>query len=288
MDKKIINIYEDFKQRRLDRRGFLKKLSKIAGGTAAAAALLPLLENSRLGAQMVAKDNPRIHTEYVNYSGGTNKMRGHLARPKKGTRFPAVIVIHENKGLRPQTEDVTRRLALEGFLAIAPDALSSLGGTPKDENDARKMMSKLDREATVDNFAAAVKYLKTHPRTNGKVGCMGFCWGGGMTNQLAVRCPDLKAAVPFYGRQPAAEDVPKIKADLLRHNAGNDKRINAGMAAFEEALKKAGIKYKFYMYEGARHAFFNDTRPERYHKEASELAWKRTLAFFKEQLKSQP
>jgi carboxymethylenebutenolidase len=174
---------------------------------------------------------------------------------------------------------------LEGFLAIAPDALSPLGGTPEDSNEARSKMRELDSQATVKNFVAAVEYLKTHPQSTGKVGCMGFCWGGGVTNQVAVNSPDLKAAVPFYGRQPASEDVPKIKAFLLLHYAGLDKRINAGIEAFETALKAASVDYKIYMYEGAGHAFFNDTRAERYHEEASQLAWKRTIEFFNEKLK---
>jgi carboxymethylenebutenolidase len=286
MDQKIVNLYRDYSNNQLDRRLFLKKLVKVAGGTAAAVALLPVLENKNARAQFVKKDDPRIITRYIKYPGETGDVRAHLARPKGNKKAPAVIVIHENKGLRPQTEDVTRRLAVEGFIAIAPDALSPLGGAPQDDNEARTMMRKLDREATVKNFVAAVKYLKTNPQTTGKVGCMGFCWGGGMTNQVAVHSPDLNAAAPFYGRQPDAQDVPKIKAAMLCHYAGNDKRINAGIEAFENALKAASIDYKIYIYEGAGHAFFNDTRPERYHKEAAQLAWKRTLAFFKEKLKT--
>jgi len=196
-----------------------------------------------------------------------------------------VIVIHENRGLQRQTEDVARRFALQGYHAIAPDALSPLGGTPGEEDQARTKMRELDGEATVKNFAAAVKYLKTGPKATGKVGCTGFCWGGGMTNQVAVNSPELTAAAPFYGAQPAAEDVPKIKAAMLCHYAGNDERINAGIEAFEQAMKKAKVNYKIYMYEGAGHAFFNDSNEGRYHKEAAELAWKRTLEFFKETLK---
>jgi carboxymethylenebutenolidase len=286
MDQEIIDLYDDYTKNNLDRRGFLKKLTKLAGGTAAAVALLPLLENTHARAQMVPKDDARLHTGYIKYPAETGEMRAHFARPKGDKKLPAVIVIHENRGLNPHTEDVARRAALEGFFAIAPDALSPLGGTPDDSNEARSQMRKLDREATVKNFVAAVKYLKTHPQTTGKVGCTGFCWGGGMTNQIAVLCPDLLAAVPFYGRQPKAEDVPKIKAALLCHYGGTDKRINAGIEAFEAALKAASIEYKIYIYEGAGHAFFNDTRSERYHKEAAELAWKRTIAFFKEKLKT--
>ena len=195
-------------------------------------------------------------------------------------------MIHENRGLNPHIEDVTRRVALEGFLAIAPDALSPLGGTPEDPDEARNMIGQLDSQATIKNYVAAVEYLKTHPLSTGKVGCMGFCWGGGMTNQVAVNSADLVAAVPFYGSQPAAEDVPKITASLLLHYGSLDERINAGIEAYEAALKKASIEYTIYMYEGAAHAFFNDTNESRYHKEAAQLAWQRTIAFFNEKLKT--
>ena len=237
-------------------------------------------------AEVVAKDDPRLHTEYVEYPGETGEVRAHLARPKGDEKLPGVIVIHENRGLNPHTEDVARRVALEGFLAIAPDALSPLGGTPEDVDEARSLMGKLDSEATVKNYVAAVKYLRTHPQSTGKVGVMGFCWGGGIANQVAVNSPDLDAAVPFYGRQPASEDVSKIKASLLLHYAGLDERINAGIAAFEAALKEASVDYRMYMYEGAKHAFFNDTNADRYHKEAAQLAWERTIAFLKEKLKT--
>ena len=236
-------------------------------------------------AEVVAKDDPRLHTEYVKYPGETGEVSASLARPKGDAKLPAVIVIHENRGLNPHTEDVARRVALEGFLAIAPNALSPLGGTPDDVDEARSLMQKLDGEETTKNFLAAVKYLKTHPQSTGKVGVMGFCWGGGMSNQLAVNSPDLAAAAPFYGRQPAAADVPKIKASLLLHYAGLDERINAGIPAYEAALKEASVDYEMHIYEGAGHAFFNDTSG-RYHEEAAKLAWKRTIAFFKEKLKT--
>jgi len=282
MDQKIFNLYDDYTHDLLDRRGFLKRLTKLAGGAAAAVALLPLLEK-KASAQIIAKDDSRLDTGYIKYPGETGKVRAYLARPKGKAKLPAVIVIHENKGLRPQTEDVARRLALAGFLAIAPDALSPLGEAPEDANDARTMMRKLDRESTQKNFIAAVKYLNTLPKTTGKIGVTGFCWGGAMTNHLAVNCPELSAAVPFYGRQPKTEDVSKIKAAMLCHYGGTDKRINEGIPDFEKALKAAGVEYKIYIYEGAGHAFFNDTST-RYHKEAAALAWKRTLAFFKKKL----
>ena len=234
--------------------------------------------------QMVSADDDRLDTEYIQYPGETGEVRAYSARPKGAGELAAVIVIHENRGLQPHIEDVARRVALEGYAAMAPDALSPLGGTPKDMDEARSKIRELDRNATVKNFVAAVKYLKTNPQTTGKAGCMGFCWGGSMTKQTAVHAPDLDAAVPFYGSQPEPEDVPKIKADMLIHYAGLYERINAGIPEFKAALDKAGVDYKMYMYEGAQHAFFNDSNPDRYHEEAAKLAWKRTIAFFKEKL----
>jgi carboxymethylenebutenolidase len=285
MDQKIKDLYGEYTDGLLNRREFLKKLAKLAGGTAAALVLLPLIENNYARAQVVSRDDPRLHVENIKYPGETGDVRAHLARPKGDVKLPGVIVIHENRGLNPHTEDVARRVALEGFLAIAPDGLSPLGGTPEDVNEARSLMRKLDSQATIKNYIAAVKYLKTHPQSTGKVGCMGFCWGGGVTNQVAVNSADLAAAVPFYGRQPAAEDVPKIKASLLLHYGSLDERINKGIPAFEAALKKASKDYKICIYEGAGHAFFNDTS-SRYDKEAAQLAFKRTIAFFKEKLKT--
>lgn len=286
MDPKIADLCNDYTHGRLERRDFLKTLVKLAGGTTAAVALLPFLESSYSKAQIIAEDDSRLHTEYIQYPGETGDVRAYLARPKGEGKLPGVIVIHENKGLQPHIEDVNRRVALEGFLAIATDALSPLGGTPKDNVDeARSLMRKLDGEATIKNNVAAVKYLKTHPQSTGKVGCMGFCWGGGMANQMAVNSSDLIAAVPFYGRQPNAEDVPKIKASLMCQYADLDERINAGISAFEEALKKASVEYKIFMYEGCGHGFFNDTG-SRFNKEASLLAFERTIAFFKEKLRT--
>jgi len=212
-------------------------------------------------------------------------MKAFLARPKKGKKFPAVIVIHENRGLVPHIQDVTRRMAKEGFLAIAPDALSPVGGTPEDVSNVGELFKQLKPEETTKNFVAAVKYLKTNPLSTGKVGCTGFCWGGAMTNQVAVNAPDLNAAVPYYGRQPVPEDVEKIKAPIMAHYAGNDAGINAGIPAFEEALKKYNKEYQIFMYEGASHAFNNDSNAERYNEQAAKLAWGRTIGFFKEKLK---
>jgi carboxymethylenebutenolidase len=226
-----------------------------------------------------------LDVKNIKYTGETGNVLAHLAKPKLDEKLPGVVVIHENRGLNPHTEDVARRVALEGFIALAPNALSPLGGTPDDVDEARTLMRQLDNEKTIKNFIAAVKYLKTLPKSTGKVGVTGFCWGGGITNQVAVNSSDVQAAVPFYGRQPATEDVPKIKASLLIHYAEDDERINEGIPEFEEALKKASVEYKIHMYEGAKHAFFNDTG-QRYLPEASKLAWERTIKFFREKLKT--
>lgn len=285
MEKKINDLYNDYKNGQTSRRTFISKLAIIAGSSAAAFALIPVLEeNSALAAQMPQAD-PDLITEFIKYPGETGDMRAYLARPKSGKKFPAVIVIHENRGLVPHIQDVTRRMAKEGFLAIAPDALSPLGGTPDDITNVGEMFKKLNSEQTTKNFVAAVKYLKTNPLSTGKVGCTGFCWGGAMTNQVAVNAPDLDAAVPYYGRQPVEEDVAKIKAPIMAHYAGNDQGIDAGIPAFEEALKKYKKEYQIFIYEGASHAFNNDSNPERYNEKAAKLAWSRTIAFFKEKLK---
>jgi len=226
-----------------------------------------------------------LQTEYIHYSGATGKVRAYLARPKGDAKRPGVVVIHENQGLAPHIEDVIRRVAAEGFLSLAPDALSPLGGTPQDLDKAIEMTKELDGRSTLENYLAAVQYLKTHPESTGKVGVIGFCWGGRMANLVAVNAPDLTAAVPFYGQQPAPEDVPKIKATLLLHYAGLDEKINAGIAAYEAALKRAGIAYQIHMYAGAKHAFHNDAKADRYHQEAARLAWKRTVEFLSQKLK---
>jgi len=233
----------------------------------------------------VSEEDPRLYVENIKYPGETGDVLAHYARPKGDEKLPGVVVISEIWGLVPHIEEVARRVALEGFLAVAPDPLSPLGGTPDDVDEARTLMRELDSQETTKNFVAAVNYLKTHPQSTGKVGVTGFCWGGGVTNQVAVNSPDVRAAVPFYGRQPAPEDVPKIKASMLIHYAGDDERINAGIPAFEAALKEASVDYKIYMYEGAGHAFFNDTG-SRYNEGAAKLAWERTKAFFKDKLKT--
>lgn len=285
MDKKIKDLYEDYRNGGTSRRDFLKKLAFYAGGTAAAASFVPVLEESYEDTNGFQENDPDLFTEFIKYPGETGEMRAYLARPKAAKRYPAVIVIHENRGLVPHIQDVNRRMAREGFLSIAPDALSPVGGTPDDITNVGELFAKLVPEQTTKNFVAAVKYLKTHPNSNGKVGCTGFCWGGAMTNQVAVNSPDLNAAVPYYGRQPKAEDVPKIKAPILAHYAENDQGINTGIPAFEDALKKAGIEYHIFSYPGTQHAFNNDTNAARYNAEAAKLAWRRTIDFFKEKLK---
>jgi carboxymethylenebutenolidase len=284
MSSAMDRLYEEYRTGAIDRRELLRRMTLIAG-TLTAGALVPGSENDRALAEVVPKDDPRLETGYVKYPGASGEIRAYSARPKDTAKLAGVIVIHENRGLNAHTEDVARRVALEGFMAIAPDALSPLGGTPDNPEEARPKFQRLDREANTKNFVAAVDYLKTQPQATGKVACMGFCWGGAVTNQVAVNAPGLTAAVPFYGSQPAPEEVPKIKAAMLIHYAGDDERINAGIPAFEEALKKAGVEYTIHVYDGAAHAFLNDTGP-RYHREAAELAWRRTIDFLKEKLKS--
>lgn len=264
-----------------NRREFIRKTVAWAGGSMIA---FSMLRSNDLLAQITDEGDSRLSTANIQYKGASGQVLAYLARPKAEGKYPAVIVIHENRGLQPHIKDVARRFALEGFLALAPDALSAQGGTPATPEEAGPMFQKMDYETTKKDFVAAVAYLKTNPQTNGKVGCTGFCWGGAMTNQVAVNSPELDAAVPYYGSAPKDEEVPKIKAPLLLHYAGNDERINQGIAAYEAALKKAGVDYKLYMYEGAQHAFNNDSNPQRYNKEAAELAWGRTIEFFKEKL----
>jgi carboxymethylenebutenolidase len=285
MDKRVTELYDDYRSGRTDRRSFIRKLTLITGSMASAMTLIPVLDENGNKADPEFQDNQGVVTEFIKYPAETGEMKAFLARPAIGKKFPAVIVIHENRGLVPHIRDVTSRMAKEGFLSLAPDALSPLGGTPEDVSNVGDMFSKLDNEQTIKNFVAAVKFLKTHPLSTGKVGCTGFCWGGGMTNQVAVNSPDLDAAVPYYGRQPSPEDVEKIKAPILAHYAGLDERINAGIPAFEEALKKYHKEYQIFMYDGAQHAFNNDTNPERYNEKAAKLAWSRTIAFFREKLK---
>jgi carboxymethylenebutenolidase len=285
MDQKIIDLYDEYTHAPLDRRVFLERLATLTGSVAAAIAALPLLEN-RAVAAVVAPDDARVTASSVEFPGQGSTVKGYLAKPASGTKFGTVVVIHENRGLNAHIEDVTRRLAVAGFLSLAPDLLSPLGGTPANEDQARDMIGKLDMAATVANAVAAVAFVRAHADGNGKVGAVGFCWGGGLVNQLAVHDPTLNAAVAYYGRQPDPADVPKIKAPLLLHYAGLDTRTNEGIPAYKAALDKAGVSYQVHVYEGANHAFNNDTSAERYNAEAAKLAWDRTLAFLGEKLKA--
>lgn len=283
MDQRIIDLYDAYTHLPLPRRVFLDRLSQLAGGTAAAVALLPVLEN-RAVAAVVPADDGRLETSHVTFPGATGPMKAYRARPKGTGKLPAVVVVHENRGLNGHIEDIARRLAVAGFLALAVDGLSPLGGTPADEDAARDLFGRLDRDKTIANYVAAVRWLKSNPESTGKVGIVGFCWGGGMVNQVAVHAPELDAAVAYYGAVPKAAEVPKIKAPLLLHYGALDSRINASKPDYEAALKAAGKTYTMYVYEGANHAFNNDTSPARFNKAAAELAWGRTVAFFKRYL----
>jgi carboxymethylenebutenolidase len=284
VDQRIINLFDEYTHRPLTREVFLKKLIILTGSTATALAVLPLLEVNYASAQTIADDDDLLFTERVSYPGAEGEMKAYIARPKKKKKYPVVMVIHENRGLNPHIEDVTRRLALEGFLAIAPDALSPMGGTPTDADKARDLFSKIDAAKNLSNFIKGFEYTKTRKDATKNFGCIGFCWGGALANQLAVNMPELKVAVPFYGRQPEAADVPKIKAFVQLHYGGLDERINAGIAAYEEALKKAGTRHEVFIYEGAQHAFHNDTAPTRYNEAAAKLAWGRAIRLFKQEL----
>ncbi len=284
MDQRIIDLYDEFTHTNVPRREFLTRLAKITGSMSAAAALLPMLENNYAHARVVPADDSRIAEDYVEYPGPRGPVRAYQATPTGTGPFPGVVVIHENRGLNPHIEDVARRAATAGYLAVAPDALSPLGGTPGEEDRARTMMRELEADQTRDNFAAGVTYTAGHQSSTGRVGCVGFCWGGAMANQLAVHSAELQAAVAFYGRQPAAADVSRIQAAILLHYAGLDRRINEGIPDYEEALKAAGVKYELHMYDGVNHAFHNDTSPTRYDETAATLAWERTMAFFDREL----
>jgi carboxymethylenebutenolidase len=285
MDPRIIELYDDYTHRPLERRVFLERLATLAGGAAAAMALLPFLENNYAHAALVDPADARIATSTIAFKGATGEIRGYLAVPKSGpAKRAGVIVIHENRGLNPHIQDVVRRVAIAGFTGLGPDMLTPLGGTPSDEDAARAATGRLDRADAVRNLVAAVAFLRSRPDATGAVGAVGFCWGGGMANLLAVAAPDLTAAAPFYGQVAPAADVPKIKAKLQLHYAGNDPRINAGIAEYEGALKASRVPYELFVYDGAEHSFHNDTAGARYDKAAAELAWSRTMAFFKRTL----
>ena len=277
MDQKIINLFDRFTHGGMNRRDFMEKLSLLAGSTAAATALLPVLENNYAQADVLPEGDPRITTQNLDYAGG----KGYFATPKAAGKYPGVIIIHENRGLNPHIKDVARRMAAEGFAALAPDYLAELGGTPEDADQARDMIGTLKPEGIAASSSAALAVVKANVASNGKSGAMGFCWGGGTVNALAVADSGLSAGVAYYGRQAADADVPKITAPLLLHYASLDERINAGIPAFETALKAASKPYELHIYEGANHAFNNDTNAARYNKEAADLAWGRTVEFLK-------
>jgi carboxymethylenebutenolidase len=282
--QEMIALFDDYTHLSLDRRKFLDNLAKLAGSMTAATAAAALMASNSQAQGLVSETDERLDIEEMAYPGAKGEMKGYLAVPKEDGPFPAVIVVHENRGLNAHIKDVTRRMALEGFVALAPDYLSDLGGTPADEDAARGMFQQLTPEDVTANGVASIAWLKGHPKSTGKVGAIGFCWGGGTVNRLAVASPELLAAVPYYGSQPAAADVAKIKGKVMAHYGGLDERINAGIPAFEEALKAAGVDYQIFIYEGANHAFNNDTSAARYSKEAADLAWQRTIDFLKKTL----
>jgi carboxymethylenebutenolidase len=286
-DQDLYNLFDRYVHGLIDRRGFLDGAARFAVGGMTAAMLLDALNPKFAQAQQVAKDDKRLKTEYLEYQSpqGSGKMRGYLARPANTAgKLPGILVVHENRGLNPHIEDIARRLALDNFVAYAPDALTPLGGYPGDEDKARELFPKLDQAKTAEDFIAAVTLIKNRPDCTGKVGVVGFCYGGGVANMLATRVPDLVAAVPFYGSQAKTEDVPKIKASLLIHYAEKDDRINAGWPAYEAALKAHNVKYTMHMYPGTQHGFNNNTTP-RYDEAAAKLAWQRTVEFFNKTLR---
>ena len=282
-DRELLDLYDEYVHGQTDRRGFLNRAAKFAVGGATAASILDSLKPNYVLAQQIATDDERINAEHQAYPSpdGHDETHGYLVAPAgvEG-KVPGVVVLHENRGLNPYIEDVARRVAVAGFLAFAPDALAPLGGYPGTDDEGRLMQRQVDRDKMMADFIAAARFVHSHPKCTGKVGVVGFCFGGGMSNALAVSVPDIiAAAVPFYGRQPAAEDVPKIKAALLIHYAELDRRINRGWPAYEAALKEAGVTYTAHIYEGVNHGFHNDTTP-RYDEAAAKLAWQRTIDFF--------
>ncbi|WP_112608235.1 dienelactone hydrolase family protein [Rhizobium sp. WW22] len=281
----MINAYDEYTHLTLDRRGFMEKLTKLAGSAGAAAAIAPLLAANKASAEIIAADDGRLDAKDVTFAGSKGEMKGYLVRPKDAAgKLGGVIVIHENRGLNPHIRDVARRMALEGFVVLAPDFLSPLGGTPEDEDKARDMFTNLDPALTAANAEASLTYLAKTDGANGKVGAVGFCWGGGLVNRFATISPELKAGVAYYGAQPPADDVPDIKAALLLHYAGLDDRINAGIEAYRKELQSAGKTFEIFVYEGVNHAFNNDTSAARYDKKAADLAWGRAVDFLRKYL----
>ncbi len=287
-DQELLILFDAYVHGVIDRRGFLDKAQKFAVGGVTAGMLLASLSPDFVAAQVVPKDDKRIVTEMVEFASpkGSGKVKGYLAKPANASgKLPAILVVHENRGLNPHIEDIARRLALDNFVAFAPDALTPLGGYPGDEDKARELFAKLDQAKTREDFIAAAGVLKARPEATGKMGAVGFCYGGGIAHMLATQLPDLNAAVPFYGNHPPAEDAAKVKAPLLIHFAGMDDRINSAWPAYEAALKAASVKYTAHQYAGTQHGFNNDTTP-RFDAAAAKLAWERTLAFFNQNLRA--
>jgi carboxymethylenebutenolidase len=288
LDQRIIDLYDRFTHGHIKRRTFIQRAAAITGSAAAAAALLPLLGSNYAQAAIVASDDPRLAIDSISYDGPKGKIAGYLARPKAKGKRAAIIVIHQNRGLNPHIRDVARRFAVDGYLCLAPDLLSVAGGSPADDNDdkARELHVTANKDDMAAAAVSAVRFLKTHAESNGKVGTVGFCFGGGVVNLMAINSPDLDAAVAYYGPVPASLDkVAQIKAPLLLHYAGNDSFVNPKVPEYEAALKAANKRYTKFVYEGAQHAFTDDTAGPRYDKAAAELAWTRTLAFFRENLR---
>ena len=287
-EQELLNIFDEYVHGDIDRRGFLDRAGKFAVGGVTAGMLLDMLSPQFAAAQQVPKDDKRLKTEYIEYpspQGNTGKTKGYLVRPASATgKLPAVLVIHENRGLNPHIEDIARRIALDNFMAFAPDALAPLGGYPGEEDKARALFGQLDAPKTREDMVAAAVYLKNRPDSTGKIGAVGFCWGGAVVNALATRLPELAAGVPFYGTAPPAEEAAKIKTPLLIQYAENDDRVNASWPAFETALKANNVPHTMHKYPGTQHGFNNDTTP-RYDAAAAKLAWERTMAFFNKQLR---
>lgn len=282
MNQEIINLYDQYTHEPLSRTEFIKRLTIITGSLTAAMSILPLIEVNAANAAVTPADE--LFTETISYEGVNGTMSAYIARPKENKKYAAVVIIHENRGLNAHIEDVARRAAQAGYLAIAPNILSPLGELPKTDDEIRAKFATLKPDENVQNFKKAFDYLATRKDTNGKFGCVGFCWGGAMANSLAVELPNLKVAVAFYGRQPDAASVAKIKAAVQLHYGGLDERVNAGIPAYEAALKENKVNYEIYIYEGVNHAFHNDTAPTRYNGSAAKLAWQRTMDFFEKNL----
>jgi carboxymethylenebutenolidase len=285
MDQRIINLFDEYTHAPLTRKEFLDRLRQLAGSTALAAAALAVLEPGYASAVTVSAADVKLTEETVSWPGAAGtEVNGYLVHPQGRKKRGGVVVIHENRGLTPHIRDITRRVAQAGYLALGVDALSVFGGTPAKEDEGRALIGRLDKSQNLENYLAALRYLRNRPDCNGRTGCVGFCWGGALVNNLAVHDAQLNAAVAYYGTQPAAPEAARIKAHLLLHYAGLDERVNAGKDAWEAALKAAGVTYEQYVYEGVNHAFNNDSSPARYNAEAAKLAWNRTLSLFRQQL----